>query len=323
MSKEAGNYKFDFFKRKNKEHGEKINTDEIARQIREIQLNAIDLGVLGSSQDIPSETNKKAIKLPILLHYSSTIRKHFQTLRGVLYEPREFQVVDKTGQPWRNDVPDGDVIFRMEGRNPVYYFATHLTSPYLNSWAAAMDSLSSGRPFLNIAILRNNSSHDGIWKMVYNFTDHKDATSNNNVSMSNLYPERQMALQFWYSPKQLSAKYIFDKFPCAEIVKEHLNLVGDKKVSNFRQVIFHFDGKRFADREEHDRVWRDDLPDKYAAFLRKRGNFDFSVVEIGTTTLGGQKHWIYTGSEVARVEEKSGERVSNTIRQVAWETKVV
>ena len=307
---------FGLFRGKIPDFGENANIHEIAREIRDVQLNAIDFGVIGSHHDIPSQASKKASKLPTLLLYSGSIRNHFQTLRGVLSEPREFQIVDQVGQPWRDDVPDGDVIYRMESRNPIYYFTSHLTSPYLNSWAAAIDNLRSGKPFLCIAILQNNESHDGIWEMAYNFTDHNDMTSDNNVSMSNLYPERQMILQFWYSPKRLSAKYLFNNFPCAKVVKEHLSLVGDKENSDFRQIVFHFDGKRYADREEHDHIWRDDLPERYAAFLHKRGDFDFSIVEIGTTTLGGQKHWIYTGSEVARIEERSDQRVPYATRQL-------
>lgn len=49
--------------------------------------------------------------------------------------------------------------------------------------------------------------------------------------------------------------------------------------------------------QELDALFRD--------FLRKKGSSRFSIVEIGTAVIDGRKHWIYTGSEQARVAERA------------------
>lgn len=309
---------FDYFLPNNSESGESLTPHEIAKQIRDIELNAIDYGARGSEYEIPNQLDRKATKLPTLLQYSRPVLNHLQTLRGILSSPREFQIVDSPNLSWRDENPDGDVIYRKEGPNHVYYFAHHLTSPYLNSWSAGLDNLARGEPFLGLAILENNDKMKGLWQSSYNYSDH-DETSDDSISMSHLYPEREMALQFWFSPKRLSAKSLFENFPSSKNLRDHLSLVGEKMSGDFRHVILNFDGKRMADFEEREHMWRDDLTERYVDLLRKRGNFDFSVVEIGKTQLGGEKHWVYTGSDISRVEEKSSDRVRSAVTKLSWQ----
>lgn len=308
----------ELFKKSPEGRGE-YSVHEIAKQAREVELNAMDFGVLGTDKLIPDAPDKKSTKLPHLLRYSPTILKHFETLRNILAEPKEFKIVDRVGMSWTDDVPDGDVIFRMEGKNPVYYFTHHLTSPYLNAWSAAISTYLSGEPYLCVAILQNNEKMSGLWQSVYSFSDHSEV-SENNVAMSNLYPERHMALQFWFSPTKLTPNDFLEKFPSSQVVRDHLKLVGEKTDSGFRQIILHFEGKKYAEKELRDRIWRDDLPDIYAALLNKRGDFDFSIVEIGTAILGGKKHYVYTGSETARVHVKEESKVKNVSLQFAKQT---
>lgn len=285
------------FKRQRKE-GPPQSPHEIAKYIRDVQLNMFDYGVIGSNTDLPQGPDPKAVKLPHLLRYSPTILQHMQTLIGILQSPREFQVTNQPDSWDESQRPDGDIIYSAEGKNHVYYFANHLMSPYLNSWAAAIDSLEKDIPSMHVYIMQENEKAKGIWTVDYNCR-YFDSTHKNNIA-SNFYPERDMVLNFTYSPTRLNGEF-FSKNHHARVVQDRLTYIGEKTTGDFRSFIYGFNALSLAESEAKQDYIKD-LAERYSGFLRQKGNIEYAVVEVGTVTLNGKKHWVYTGSEQSGIE---------------------
>lgn len=291
----------------------------IAKELRKRQLDMMDYGVIGSSKPIPRDHTTDAVKLPHLLRYSGSVLAHFRTFRGVLNEPREFQIVDRVGQLANEDDPKGDVIYQQEGPDHVYYFAHHLTGPYLNSWAAALDNVETGKPYLNIAFAQTNQFVPrGGWHCSYYYLEYDD-TSLRVINSSNLQPEKDMTINFWYSLKRLDGRTFLENFPACENTKAYISLTEERETEGFKEFVFRHDALSHA--EEKAKIkYRDDLAERYSRFLIDKGNRKFSIVEVGTVELGDRKHWVYTGSEQAEIPERVsiGEKVKQPVFKLAF-----
>src|SRR5688572_4112650 len=66
--------------------------DETAVILRDLQLDMMNYGVLGSNTEIPQAENNRAVTLPHLLGYSQTVQRHFDAMRGILHAPTRFAV---------------------------------------------------------------------------------------------------------------------------------------------------------------------------------------------------------------------------------------
>lgn len=298
------------FKRQRKE-GPPQSPHEIAKYIRDVQLNMFDYGVIGSNTDLPQGPDPKAVKLPHLLRYSPTILQHMQTLIGILRAPRDFQITNQPDTGWMGKKPDGDVIYSKNGKNHEYEFAHHLTSPYLNAWAAAFDKLAKEEPMLITYIIQQNELDNGTWYMGYRCRYWSNP--NPNTIGSNYFPERDKVLNFMYSPIRLDGKSMYKKMGFAPVVRDRVTFMGEVQKGNFRSFIYHFDALSFADLEAK-QSYVDDLAERYSSFLRKKGNVEFAIVEVGTVTLNGKKHWVYTGSEQSGIEVPEEQNVPKAAR---------
>lgn len=295
-----------------RENIEQVHTT--ARELRDRSLDILDFGVISSTSEVPNKHDSKATKLPYLLRYSPIINSHMNNLRRILSSPREFQIVDKPGQAWRSDLPDGDVIYRRERKNHVYYFTHDLSSEDLNPFLAAFNSLKENDPFLCVSIVKiNEGTHKHLWDLGYFFSIH-DETSNINIKASNLSPERDMVLNFWFSPRRMDGEEIFKKFPTCEFVKGYLTFVGTEDIQGFRHHIIHYNALGQAEVEEKSNYIYD-LAYQYSSYLRRKGNLQFSIVEIGKIKLHSQSYWVYTGSEQSGLEQKEASWEHGRIRQ--------
>lgn len=293
------------FFRRNPEKNNTLSPEAIARIVRDRQLDIFNFGVLGSDVEVPDKQNPKATKLPNLLRYSPKVIKHMQTMIGIFSSPRAFET--ETGKFYHDNVT-ADVLYCKEGQNHVFYFTHNTIEHYLNGLIIGNES-GEGYSDLIVSILQENERRGGTWITDYNFFDFStDETQGRSFPGGNLHPEQQMLLSFWFSPKKLDGSHFLKNYPSSQIVKDHLTFTGEKKVSGFRFFNFHYNSLSHADKEEK-MPYIEDLAVRYSSFLRKKGDIDFSIVEIGTVTLGGVKHWVYTGSEQASIQVKEERKV--------------
>lgn len=291
--------------KKSPESKNALPPEDIAKIVRDRQLDIFNFGVLGSDVEVPDKHNSKATKLPNLLRYSPKVIKHMQAMIGIFSSPKAFEI--ETGKFYHDNLT-ADVLYCKEGQNHVFYFTHNTIQHYLNGLIMSNKS-GEGYSDLIVSILQENERRAGKWIADYNFFDFStDETFERSFPGGNLHPERQMLLSFWFSPKKLDGIYFLKNYPSSQIVKDHLSFTGEKKASGFRFFNFHYDSLSHADKEEK-MPYIEDLAVRYSSFLRKKGNIDFSIVEIGIVTLDGVKHWIYTGSEQASIQVKEERKV--------------
>ncbi len=289
---------------KNPERKANLNPEDIARIVRDRQLDIFNYGVLGSDIEVPNKQNSKATKVPHLLKYSPKVLKHMQTMIGIFSSPKAFET---ESAKFYHDETTADVLYCKEGKNHVFYFTHTSIEAYLNG--LMMGTNNEVYSDLIVSIMQENEIRNGVWMADYNFIDFStDETLERSFPGGNLHPEQQMLLSFWFSPKKLDGNYFLKNYPSSQIVKDHLSFTGEKKASGFRYFNFHYDSLSHANKEEK-MPYIEDLAIRYSSFLRKKGNIDFSIVEIGTITLDGTKHWIYTGSEQASIKVKEEKEV--------------
>ncbi len=282
--------------RKEKRRNE-LSPDETAMLIRQRQLDMMNYGVLGSDIEIPNRDNSKAITLPHLLGYSHRLNHHFDVMRGVLHAPNQFQITPYNGLH-SDETIEGDVLYHQEGKNHIYSISNNVISPFTNPFIAAGDN-----PMLYIYIIQDNNRKHGTWGASYHYLA-RNRLSEDNIGSSFLFPEKHMTLNFWYSPKQLTGKDIYDYTKGDfETSRKNTKYIGEEKREGFRKFNFHFDAAATAETLESEPMPHSSDIEK-AEFLRQKGDVEFSVVEVGTVMLGGKKHWVYTGSEHAQVAKK-------------------
>jgi len=286
---------------------QQLPDDEVAKIIRQSILDLIEIGVVGSDEEIPSEPHKKAVKLPVLLRYSTPVKQHFATLKSILSAPREFRIVDaqQVGQIWEGD-PDGDALKTFENKNVVYYIANHLTSGHVNAWAAALEGLRNMKPLLYVSILKDNHK-GGVWKLGYYYLEWFNPLSPRLIGSTELRPERQTTLEFWFSPQRMTPDEMLQQMYISPNLRDHLSVGSDEIQDGFRRVLIAFDAERYANTVEESREVNDQHLKK-ARFLRDRGNYRFAIVELGVKTIGGQQFWVYSGSETDSIQVQVSEK---------------
>lgn len=182
---------------------------------------------------------------------------------------------------------DVDIVFQLESVNPVYYFAANIANWHKEQTKGAL--------FLNISIVQENKMADGNWLASYIMAGH-DSTASINVGASELYPEKQMLLNFWFTKNQMEGPEILKILSGPKTLRKHILFAGTVLRNGIMHIDFQYDGLEHAQSEAR-RAYIGNLAQKHSKFLKKRGNFTFSILELGTTNIGGRQHWVYTGSE--------------------------
>jgi len=234
---------------------------------------------ISKPSDVPSQIRDA-------LGYSERTIKHMVGFNNALATARP----DATSDDY-HDIsyvnPDVDMVFKQEGKNPVYYFAA-------NVYQEHQATLGEGT-HLNMAIVQDNESRS-LWISSYHSLVLYDSVSPDSYGSSNLYPDHTLLLNFWFVPEALDGQQILDKLGMAKVVKDCVKFVGTTIRNGLTHFDFAYDALAQAE-VEADTHYVDDLAKKFSTFLRKRGNFTFSVVEAGLVSIDGKKHMIYTGSE--------------------------
>ena len=254
-------------------------TDKLAQMI-EVRDHTLALfAEISKPADVPSQIRDA-------LGYSERTITHMIGFNNALAAAR----LDATSGDY-HDIsyvnPDVDIVFKQEGKNPVYYFAANVFQEH--------QALFGEDTHLNIAIVQDNESVSR-WISSYHSLVFYDSISPDSYGSSNLYPDHTLLLNFWFVPEALDGQQILDKLPMAKVVRDNIRFVG----STIRNGLTHFDFvyDALAQAEvEAETPYVDDLAEKFSTFLRERGNFTFSIVEAGLVSIDGKKHMIYTGSE--------------------------
>ena len=217
-----------------------------------------------------------------VLGYSDLTLKQAKALSKILSSPRK-GAISNNFQDIGTINKNVDMVFQLESLNPVYYFSANIADWHKKQTKDAL--------FLNISILQENKVSNGDWLLSYIMASF-DSTAPINVGSSELYPEKQMLLNFWFTKNQLDSQTALKTFS----LRKHIRYAGSTLREGLLHLDFQYNGIEHAEAEAR-RSYIGNLAQKHSRFLKKRGNFTFSVVEIGTTQIGNKKHWVYTGSE--------------------------
>jgi hypothetical protein len=274
----------------------------LAQQIRDRTLDALDFGVIASETQLPHQLSDKTIRLPFLLRYSSQLISHMNNLRSILANPHEFELTTSQGGNWGCDKLAYNIVYESAGLDHIYYFNHPLLADTTASLEASPNSIFENEPFIDVAIVNvGEKKRHGFWLTSYRYSVY-DSISPRNISGSDLQPEKSMLLNFWFSPKRLTGKQIQDYFYLSAHTRRYIEFLETKDQQGFRYHLYRHKAALHANSFQKFKSHWAEEPRVINSLLRK-GDRDFTVVEIGTIDLAGQNYYIYTGSEQSGINE--------------------
>lgn len=306
--------------------------DEIARNIRSTLLDMMQYGVSGSNNRIPTESQQGAIPLPTLLRYSQKTLAHYKTLQGILRAPRDFSIVDAdkvddSGYTFSEEpeTPDGDILKQDVGDGQLeYQFAHHLTSPFMNGFAAAVDTLSKEKPYLGVTIA--HIQRDDLWKVYYGFSKYYSTniymddylekrkqslfSSIGEAAHSKVFPDKNALLTMAFSLKSCTPEDLLSLYfnPSTQHMISFVErkIVGKFEVTTFvlhaQKALEYFKKDDDRHRTSREALFKGNEPE--IAILEERGDIEFSIVKLGIKTIGTSTYHVYSGSELPLAEQK-------------------
>lgn len=262
---------------------------EVAKITRGMLLS----GVHGSDKTIDVRNSDEGIPLARLLEYSHSTRKYSSALRSMLGSLRT-NAVSGNGHDLYDIGSGVDLVYKMENGGPVYYFTPNVTHPHERY--LYVDSISG-------SIQLRNSAGQATW-MVNLYVIDGGLTSIYRIATSELYPEKNMLLNFWFSKFPMRGPDILKNLSLSATEKEYISFENAVMWKGFTLYQYLFKGDLLANVATLNRRMFGEYNAQAVTVLRRRANFRFSIVLLGTTEIGGLRHWVYTGSE--RVESLFG-----------------
>lgn len=307
------------------ERKEQLPEEKIAEIIRDKTIDMVDYGVVGSNSLIPESTEQNSIPVHTLLQYSHGTKQHLNALQGILRGPREFTIIDMADQKPGTTQGEGNVLLRKEKSGHYYEFPHEMTSPYINAFAAGFDTSRRKTARMGVDIKRDDNHN--VWVVEYGYHQPPpDSTifdasypddwgkfirqSVGNFS-SPINPEKQLLLNFIFSPRELSGKEMIERLPFfyTNMTRECMSYKGTKDTGKFRTTTLGFNAEnmyRKLKASEKSDPQEGALHEGYATeltTLQKQGNREFQVIQLGKTRIGTQAFFIYSAAERPIVSE--------------------
>lgn len=265
-----------------------------AMHVRHVTLGMLITGVVSSDTNVSQATmaSQSPLGLARLLEYSESTRKHaalFRVLWGSL--PNNPTVSEDLNEVFGASAK-ADLVYQTAERGQICIF--QLSGKHVGPQT-------SGRNVtIATAIMQNNLRFQGLWAVDYTYLDHDQngMVETTDLRGTNIYPERQTLLHFYMSPERLSGDEVGRLIPGSSDLLSVIHFERVYTYRGFRHFQFRFEGADLGRKYLRDSSF--ELFRREGNFLLSRGSLHFCVVELGTTEIGGETHWIYTGSE--RVE---------------------
>lgn len=229
--------------------------------------------------------NGKFVSVSVLLNYKPETIMHKQAVQTVLRK-LDFE---KIGFDYK-DIYENiyDFVYKKEGSNIVYYF----TDPQI------VNAIATTEPeFLSACIMQDNEKNRQCWLFTYYYIGSRNSIY--NIGTSDPYPEKEMLLNFWFAPKQLTQEEVLEYFGASQNLRDCLSI--GEIVENNGLMFYHLihNGEKHAAIE---RKTAEIVSEPYnfiavAEIYEARGNFNFAIAELGQIVIGEKPHWVYTGVE--------------------------
>lgn len=302
--------------------------------IRQTLIDILNNGVLGSDVQVPKKAQEKnAVFLPILLRYDKT-RAHSKVLHTILSQLDGEKIFDYRG------IMDPTAKQRKQESIASFYTYTDPQSAEITIFNTELSSFANGldtvgnklqkRPSLEIGIRSYNLGKEdngiALWKIEYSF----DILPIDGTKPTEQYYAMRIdstvgyaARYFLNPPVALLNNFIFSPVPLEDrpeyivgnLIEESEiefltvidEAVPDKK-NLFRTTTIEFDVSRAIDVLSKDatRATKDLLE---IVRLKREQLSRTTIVNIGTTEIRGQKHYIYTAAEKPLVKQESQQKV--------------
>lgn len=233
---------------------------------------------------------RRPLIFPSSLRYavgaSDITKRHAARFQSILASGRDKRMSEDIHDVFHPN-PNVDIVFRMEGENPVYYYAGNV----LKSTEAELGE----NFFVNVHIMQN-AGRNGMWDCQFVALPHGDETDPLGLGPSNLKPEHSMLLHFMFTPEVLDGPELLVRMGGSQNSKDHTRFLTTDIRNGYTHFDFAWDGLKYADVEANI-PYIPGIAERNSTFLRNRGDFIFSVIEVGVVDIAGKKHGVYTGSE--------------------------
>lgn len=257
---------------------------EVKRTVVGMMLN----GVISSSKDVTDALDSNSgevMSINKLLEYSDLTRKHLKVERLTLSMLPKNPTVSEDYDHLHSS--GADIVYNGNGGD-FFNMGHYVKYNFL--------FYSQEEAYTSISINRLLKWSEKFWEVKYGCVVHDSNERHKSPwTGSMVYPERDMLLNFLFSPIQLTHVQIMNYMGGSENFKKYTHFSGAYKWNGFKHIQFLYEGDKlgriYARLKDHPNSMRE------GKALVERGDFRFSIIELGTAMIGGVKHWIYTGSE--------------------------
>lgn len=293
---------FGFQSDKGKQSSEYRNFEEMTEAAKAVRVKLVDLlqiGAISSQSEIPSTNTKDSTRLHYLLGYSEKTKKLASALRNILAVPSSFIIGDDGAnvnglidEEVDSEYEETNVLYKREFYGHVFNFPDHLIYKYYDSVKAVYEELDNSQ--LSIAIELRTRYKFQYWML----NVHIRGTNSFNY----YFPEEACRLHFVLSPRQLQGMEALNLFLVHDFIKQYSTFIRIEETEGFRLLRFTLDLEKISQEESSKTSYTEHVLQHTSETLDNRKNPDFVIVELGQTSVAGQRHYVYAFSEQPQVK---------------------